>query len=151
MSIALESNSFALVSSLSVQLSSVKHYPVRTHLRTWIHISLASLYAWTLLVEKTETRKCMWHYKTVNSTKNSTVDSLAFVAFCARIESRERLSKFTVDLKGPKLNVLIRDRISFVSASHLTCVVRSCSMSLYRYQKGDFTISSPNYNVNFVI
>ena len=36
------------------------------------------------------------------------------------------------DLKGPKLNVLIRDKISFVSIAHLTSGGRSCWWALYR-------------------
>ena len=36
------------------------------------------------------------------------------------------------DLEGPELNVLIRDKISFVGVAHLMCGGRSCSWVLYR-------------------
>ena len=38
--------------------------------------------------------------------------------------------KDTFDLNGPKINVLIRDKISFVGAAHLTRGRRSCSWEL---------------------
>jgi len=38
-----------------------------------------------------------------------------------------------VGAKGPKLNVLIHDKISFVGVAHLTRGGRSCSWALYRF------------------
>ena len=38
-------------------------------------------------------------------------------------------------LKGPKLNVLIRDKILFVGIAHLTRASRSCSWALYHSHK----------------
>ena len=41
------------------------------------------------------------------------------------------------DSKGPKLNVLIRDKISFVGVAHLTHGGRSCSWALYHRYKNE--------------
>jgi len=60
----------------------------------------------------------------LNSTKNYPV---------ARELDREKdFPKGTFNLKGTKLNVLIRDNILFVGVDHLTCGGRSCSWALYR-------------------
>jgi len=40
--------------------------------------------------------------------------------------------KIRLTSKGPKLNVVIRDKISFVGVAHLTRGGRSCSWALYR-------------------
>jgi len=51
----------------------------------------------------------------------------------ARELDREKdFPKGTFDLKGPELNVLIGDKISFVGVAHLTRGGRSCSWALYR-------------------
>jgi len=49
----------------------------------------------------------------------------------ARIEKKD-FPKGTCDLKEPKLNFLIRDKIPFAGVDHLTRSGRSCSWALYR-------------------
>jgi len=51
----------------------------------------------------------------------------------ARELDREQVfPKGTFDLNGPKINVLVRDKISFVGVAYLTRGGRSCSWALYR-------------------
>jgi len=46
--------------------------------------------------------------------------------------SQKTFQKVCLTWKGPKQNILIRDKISFVGVSHLTRGDRSCSWALYR-------------------
>ena len=46
---------------------------------------------------------------------------------------KKTFQKVRLTLKGPKLNVLIRDKISFVGVAHLTRSGGSCSWALYRF------------------
>ena len=60
-------------------------------------------------------------------TRQSIDQSLAEIAGCSRTGSKKKdFPKGTFDLKGPRLNVVIRDKISFVGVAHLTRSDRSC-------------------------
>jgi len=54
----------------------------------------------------------------------------------------------TLDLKGTKLNVLIRDKISFVGVAHLTSGGRSCSWALYHFPMPNCGILQRQYWAN---
>ena len=48
------------------------------------------------------------------------------------VTNKKDVPKGTFDRKGPKLNVLICDKIVFVGVAHLTRGGRSCSWAPYR-------------------
>ena len=53
----------------------------------------------------------------------------------SELDRTKDFPKGTYDLKGSELNVLIRQKISFVGVAHLTRGDRSCSWALYRLYK----------------
>ena len=56
----------------------------------------------------------------LHSTLNSSVSACWNPQLLANWIGKKTFQKGTFDLKGPKLNVLIRDKISFVGVAHLT-------------------------------
>ena len=63
--------------------------------------------------------------------------------------SGKRLSKRYVDLKRPKLNVFIREKMSFVGVAHLMRGGRSFSWALYRYKPR--LVVRNNHDVGFFL
>jgi len=76
--------------------------------------------------EKGQARDIRIHFTLYCSKldKESTSRWLAEIAGFLRTGSKKRLSKGTFDLKGPKLNALIRDKISFVGGTWLVMICR---------------------------
>jgi len=81
--------------------------------------------------DKPETQQYMLHLDALNSTKNRPVAGWNSWLLARWIEKKD-FPNGTFDLKGPKLNVLIRDKISFDSVAHLMRGDRSCLCALYR-------------------
>ena len=69
----------------------------------------------------------------LNSTKNSPVATGWNPRLLANWNGKKTFQKVRLTYKGPKLNVLIRDKISFVGGAHLTRGGRSCLWALYRW------------------
>ena len=68
----------------------------------------------------------------LNSTKNSPIAVGWNPQLLANWIDKKTFQKVRLTWKGPKLNVLIGDKISFVGAAHLTRGSRSCSWAFYR-------------------
>ena len=73
--------------------------------------------------------------KLLNSTTNSPVAAGWNTQMLTNWIWTKTFQKVRLTQKGPKLNVLIRDKISFVGVTHLTRGGRSCSWALYRWKK----------------
>jgi len=66
----------------------------------------------------------------LNLTKNRLVAEGLKQPAALELDRRTDFPNGTFDLKGPKLNVLICDKILFVGVAHLTHGGRSCSWAL---------------------
>jgi len=75
----------------------------------------------------------MWHFN-VSKLDKEFSSRRGLKSPAARELDREKdFPKGTFDLQGPKLNVLIRDKIYFVGIAQLTRGGRSCSWALYHF------------------
>ena len=113
----------------------LKPSPCRLHKHTTSDSSIDSVFTKDTLDEKGQARDTRVHVTLSCFLTRQRIhrSPLAEIPSCSRTGSEKRLSKrYVWPKKGPKLNVLIRDKILFVGVALLTCGGRSCSWALYR-------------------
>ena len=95
---------------------------------------------------KLETEEYMWRFNDSILDKESTSHTRTEITGYSRSGSGKRLSKGHVWAVRPKLNVLIRDKISFVCINHLTSAGKSCSWALILYDRCSCECASMEQN-----
>ena len=110
---------------------------VTSQLQSHKRLIYSHVYKWHVRWEGTSQRhKTCDAWKLLNSTQKSPV-ATGWDRQVRELDRKKDLPKGTFNLKGPKRNVLIRDKISFVGVAHLTRGGRSCLWALYRFTKSN--------------